>query len=841
MDVPSEIQFDSIDSTTRSWLIAPLKELSFSERAHDLFESLGLKTVSDLIACSEADLLRTQNCGHGIMREINLFLVARRLKLNTRIKKPNSQAAFNLDSKTNTLSPTRHRVLDVQSARRRLRPIKDRPRPTGRTLDFCGLDEKAKVALLSHRDELGLSVRTRNICVQQGLKLAGEIVQIPEAEWYRFWNCGRKTVGELKSWAASHGLALGTTIENWPLEGEPPPQQKAKSKKHMLPSPREGELSVLLAQQKADSKKDSPPSVIDFESADLAARAWLIAPLSELDFSVRAQNVFLNLGLRTVGDLVACTEADFRHARNCGRRTLREINLFLAPRQLRLGTAVENCNSKASYRDERVAIEIEKQKKFGPLLAAATVVEEELISLVALETDDRNVRLLTKLWGWFGNQPTTLEAVGTQINVTRERVRQVAANVSKRISRRNLAAPLVLAAARLIRRSCPATADQLMMQLRSAGLSRVGVHPRGIAIACEMLGIPLELQRVSFGKIIVYSLEELSLPFREFEREARRRTQSSGCVNFEAVGDELGIDDSIRAKFRALITETKEFAWLNEEKTWFYSRRVPRNRNRLLNLASKVLSVCPKIRASELRGAMGRSRRLDVRPPATVLERLVLTSDLATSEAGFLVANARTVQPPEPGSTDDIFVEVLRQHGPALTGPEFEEHCIQAGVNPITFYIYRSRSPVVSQLAPGVYSLVGAIVPPGLVDELASKSRRSRLVKHGWDDKGQLWCGLSLSRAVITAGSIALPAVVANLVQGEWTVALPDSTRPGQAGAKETFLYPIRKALAYLGAEPGDFVLLEFSLQTRVVNMRVGGHELIEAAETGDLDRLIDD
>jgi hypothetical protein len=197
------------------------------------------------------------------------------------------------------------------------------------------------------------------------------------------------------------------------------------------------------------------------------------------------------------------------------------------------------------------------------------------------------------------------------------------------------------------------------------------------------------------------------------------------------------------------------------------------------------------------------------------------------------------VQPPEPGSTEDIFVDVLRQHGPVLTGPEFEEHCIQAGVNPITFYLYRSGSPVVSQLAPGVYSLVGATVPPGLVEELASKSRRSRLVKHGWDDKGRLWCVVSLNRAVITAGSIALPTFVKNLVQGEWTVALPDGSRPGEATAKDTFLSRLKKPLAHLGAEPGDVVLLQFEIQTRVLSMRVGGPELIESAESGDLDELI--
>jgi hypothetical protein len=72
-------------------------------------------------------------------------------------------------------------------------------------------------------------------------------------------------------------------------------------------------------------------------------------------------------------------------------------------------------------------------------------------------------------------------------------------------------------------------------------------------------------------------------------------------------------------------------------------------------------------------------------------------------------------------------------------------------------------------------------------------------------------------------------------------VALPDGSRPGQATAKGTFLYRLKKPLAHLGAESDDFVLLQFDIQARVLSMRVGGHELIEAAESGDLDQLIVD
>ena len=586
----------------------------------------------------------------------------------------------------------------------------------------------------------------------------------------------------------------------------------------------------------------SRESELDFECADDQTRSWIVTPLSELDLSVRAKNVLANLGLKKIGDLIACSKEELRSVPHCGTKTVREIETFLAAHRLKLNTSIKNWNPHATVElkpGRMTAVDSDRLRRLGPILDAAKLIEEELNSILALQTRDRNVKLLARLWGWSGRPPLTLEAAGREFNLTRERVRQIERTVSQRISKLKLAPPLVLAAAREIRRACPATAGQLRTQLQSAGLSRVGVHPRGIATACELLGIPLELRKVSFGKISICSLEELSLPLKEFESEAKRRTQSSGCVNFEAICDELGMDDSIRAKFRVLITETKEFDWLNEEKTWFYSQGV--QRNRLLNISSKVLAVCPKIRSAELRAAVARSRRLEIPPPLHVFERLVLISDLARTQGDFLVANANAVHPPEPGSTEDIFVSVLRQHGPALSGPVFEELCIKEGMNPITFYLYRSGSPIISQLAPGVYGLVGAMVPPGLIEELATKSRCRRLVGHGWDDKGHLWCVVTLSRAVITSGSIALPTFVKSIVQGDWTVALPDGSRPAQATAKDAFLYPIRKPLAYLGAEPDDFLLLEFDIQTHVLSMRVGGHELIEAAESGDLDRLIED
>lgn len=67
---------------------------------------------------------------------------------------------------------------------------------------------------------------------------------------------------------------------------------------------------------------------------------------------------------------------------------------------------------------------------------------------------------------------------------------------------------------------------------------------------------------------------------------------------------------------------------------------------------------------------------------------------------------------------------------------------------------------------------------------------------------------------------------------------MPDGTEAGAADCKGTFVKRLRKPLSYLGAEPGDLVLFEFDLHSRVMKMRIGGQELIELAESGNIDQL---
>jgi hypothetical protein len=199
---------------------------------------------------------------------------------------------------------------------------------------------------------------------------------------------------------------------------------------------------------------------------------------------------------------------------------------------------------------------------------------------------------------------------------------------------------------------------------------------------------------------------------------------------------------------------------------------------------------------------------------------------------GLRFANAGIQNAPAADSIEGLMISVLDQFGPVMDGETFARRSIDAGVNPISFYIYRANSPLISALGKRVYAKVGAEVAPGTVEDIVRRRNISpRISEHGWTPAGRLWFGFELSLQTMTAGGIRIVSFVADLVQGEWNVHLPDDTWCGSVICRESFIWSFRKAFSLLGAEAGDLAAFEFDLQTRTVHVRVGGAGLFEQIE----------
>src|SRR5262249_6492687 len=184
-----------------------------------------------------------------------------------------------------------------------------------------------------------------------------------------------------------------------------------------------------------------------------------------------------------------------------------------------------------------------------------------------------------------------------------------------------------------------------------------------------------------------------------------RRTSELGCLNILSLASELQIDEERSDLLRKVLGQFPQIEWLDDSKNWLYLRGT--FRSRLFNLCAKVLGVTPRIRLSELRRAVGRSRGLSMAPPQKILGAFVESVGLGTINAEIVEATLSMVASPSPESVEGKILAVFDEYGSVMDGEELAERCIAAGVNATSFYIYRLISPVIASLGKGIYCKVG--------------------------------------------------------------------------------------------------------------------------------------
>ncbi len=672
-------------------------------------------------------------------------------------------------------------------------------------------------------DRFKLSVRTTNCLRVQMLVTIRDLNSKSAAEVLSWPNAGRKTLNELRALLGRLGLKL--VGDSAPI----------------------GAIDLALLEdlenvgldEKLEQPVEEPNKILYLNSSETDTQRKLVLPLSRLTISVRSQTLIKTAKLSFLGDLAQLKFANIVSYPNAGRKTANELAGILEEFGFSLGTVIPDWTAvraaalnqqfhEALANDTRI-----RDKKLLKAIAPEPhCLEDELTRIAKALDNERNAQLLIKLWGWNGDPPRTLESVGQELQLTRERVRQIEARAIKRLARYDFETPHVKAAVTILRRAAPTSDVALAKKIREEGISKGQFSPWSVQTAAEIFHIrwPFEVVNSNRTKLLVLSSEVEML--QRALSILRRKTAELGCLNTIALASELQIPEPRIAGVLRFLEHATQVSWLDDERQWLYAPDTARNR--LMNLCSKVLAVCDSVYLSDLRHAVTKSRRLPMCPPKKTLGAFVEQRGLGSIEGTIVRPIAGMNTPPPSGSAEGIMLAVLNYHGPIMDGDEFAEKCIAAGMNPITFYIYRMVSPVVSALGKNVYCKVGTEVAPGTVEGMVAHRRSTPLVAdHGWTPDGKLWFATEMSRQVITAGSFRLAQFISDLVQGDWQVKLPDNTLMGGAVCRGRFIWSFRKQLALLGAELSDIAAFEFDLRARTVVVRVGGSDLIEAMGEG--------
>jgi hypothetical protein len=321
----------------------------------------------------------------------------------------------------------------------------------------------------------------------------------------------------------------------------------------------------------------------------------------------------------------------------------------------------------------------------------------------------RNARIAARYYGFDGRGGGTLQAVGNEIGLTRERVRQIVTAASKRLSTGRPVSPTLDRTIAFVVDRMPAAAGEIEAELRfqrvTSGLFRL----EDIIQAAELLGkrLPFSITELK-GARLVHARDIVSVD--TIVRIARRLISRWGLATISNVVAEVGKVESDVCDRNLVVSALaclRGFHWLEQSADWFWLS--DQTNNPVLNRIRKIVSVANPINISELRAGITRHYKMKgLSPPKRVLLEFC-------RQAPGLRVNGEAVKAEPPVSSDDVLsqiekdiVHILSEHGGTMATSEFKSVCVGMGVNRSTLYLNLLNSPIISRFGGHLYGLIGS-------------------------------------------------------------------------------------------------------------------------------------
>jgi Sigma-70, region 4 len=319
----------------------------------------------------------------------------------------------------------------------------------------------------------------------------------------------------------------------------------------------------------------------------------------------------------------------------------------------------------------------------------------------------RKARIAARYYGFDGRGGGTLQTVGDEIGVTRERVRQIVTAASQWLGKGRPVSPMLDRTIAFVADHMPAAAAEIEAELRFQRLTSGLFRLEGVIKAAELLGrrLPFSITEVN-GERLVHARDVPSVDM--IVRIARRVISRWGMATiYDVVAEVRKVDSGVcdRRLVVSALACLGGFHWLGQSADWFWLSDNPNNP--VLNRMRKILSVASPISISELWAGIGRDYRMKgFAPPKRVLLEFC-------RQAPGLRINDETVKAEPRVNSDDILseterdiVHMLSEHGGTMTASELTSVCLDMGVNRRTFYRNLVSSPIISRYAGGLYGLI---------------------------------------------------------------------------------------------------------------------------------------
>lgn len=397
----------------------------------------------------------------------------------------------------------------------------------------------------------------------------------------------------------------------------------------------------------------------------------------------------------------------------------------------------------------------------------------ELASLV--RPRDRDGRAFCARHGWDGQGAKTLDEVGKEFDLTRERVRQITKKVG---DRRLKYAPYPITLHLLLDIVDNAGGAMSLEDLGRAALAQGLVASPGDVFVLESVAILGFLDRTvvydrqkGFVATSLAAIESIASPIlaqrAELLATLKQQLRRRGIVS---ISDLLALADSHDGSTLQGVIDSLdgvahlmgEFVWRPEDVDSPFHDRL---RKLLVVLGPQPLYVIHRALRRESRRRPGYGAALSAEVLRTALDR----SPYVSLEAGRYewIGASRTVSV---GVAEQAVADLLGRRGPAMHKSVIEIELASAGIEPVTLSLALGSSLLIDRVAPGVYAVAGAALLPADVElarEQAVRSPEVSVLSHQREGE-QLEIVLEVHDLVRWNGWISLPPHVD--LDGDWAL-----------------------------------------------------------------------
>jgi hypothetical protein len=666
-------------------------------------------------------------------------------------------------------------------------------------------------------DRSEVSVRLGNCLTNENIVYLGDLINKNENDLLKIRNFGRLCLKEVKELLQKFDLELGIKIPNWQNLDEQKLIQEFKIQRNIP--------LVSL-----------PPTI----TLDYNILIKLLRKADELDLSIRAANCLKALKVQYIGDLVLKKRSELMKIRNLGRKSVNEIEDKLHKMGLQLGLRITGWppdNFKEILKIYAKDIDLERRTEAETLyqILGIKTLEDELNNLAKLAGQKRNILIVLKYFGWDGKGTRTLENVGQEFGMSRERVRQICEKFEYKLKETKLRKafyfPFLDRALNIISNNLMCPADDIGQRLISQSITRDSYDLGGIITAAKLLGRNTPFRIIKLRNIQYVLQRQATKALKLIILQAKKIISRWGVATISDITAQIQeeVKQNITNDFTASILSIffKDFIWLDKSTGWFWLPSVPRNR--LINLITKILSVNEQINISDLRAGISRFSRMEgFAPPRRVLIELC-------EQIPWVRVNGNTVGADPPLNWEETLTtnewamtSVLKTYGPLMSRDDFEKKCIELGMNPVTFNIYLANSSIIAEFAKDIFGLRGAKIPPGLLESSKPRQKSKVLKDFGWTNDGKIWLANRLSRGMIRSGFFYIPGGMKQFLQGDFTIIAADGTLIDHLKIKDHSGWSLAHFFQRRGGDPGDFLILIFDISTRKVEARIGAEDILD-------------